>query len=130
MGKYENEVQALRAKAKGLQAEGVSLQRRIAAASGLDKHCLRRKKSFLGYYARYTLLAYALFRGKTYASTEGSCKNPPDAKRLLKEVEAHSSLMYTTTVSNGRTYHGWRPWTLEAIEGWLSAAGEVSNAAR
>lgn len=33
---------------------------------------------------RHTLLAYAFFRGKPYASCERSCRVKPDAKRVIR----------------------------------------------
>ncbi len=136
MKRYESEVQALRAKIKGLQVEGTALQKKITKTTGPKRHQLRVKKADLGTYARYSLLAYALFRGKTYMSTEGSCKSKPDAKRLLRELEAHTSLMWTTKEWNGKTYSCVVPWTLEAVKEWLCAAVsetktgvEVSDAA-
>ena len=66
----EMNLRVLKAKIRGLEAEGKSIRKRIDASSGMERDSLWRLKRELGYVTRCHLLAYALLREKPYARTE------------------------------------------------------------
>lgn len=120
----EIHVQVLRAKIRGLQAEGTTIQRKIARSEGAEKHSLRTRKNALGHHTRYHLLAYAFFRGVPYKRVEQRTRAEIHTKLLLDIVSAHQSLTKVTELKDGRSYTRWVPWTTEMLEVWLKAANE------
>ena len=108
-------LKALRAKVRGFQAEGVSIQKKISVAHGPNKASLWDMKRALGGEQRYYLLAYGLLRGLKYAQLESNTRCLPDPNRLLTVVREHDR--YRTVVQDGCTRVV--EWTLEDIKGLL-----------
>lgn len=113
----EFHVQVLRAKIRGLQAEGVTIQRRIARVKGETKHSLRCRKNMLGHFTRYHLLAYAFFRGVPYRCVEQRSRSALDIGLLLSVLKAHSDLDWMSKEPHLRG----KPWAQETVERWLRA---------
>jgi hypothetical protein len=92
---------------KTLAAEGVSLRRRIQAASGPERHRLWNEKREVGWRARNALLAYAFARNVPYSRTEPRCRpgNAPRAAWIGECVPGS--------------------WAEAAIEAWLHGAAGV-----
>lgn len=101
----------LRAKIKGLAAEGVRLGQRARATTRARRAAHRRTKSQVGAIARYHLLAYGLLRGVPYAAIERPrADHAPDPARLARLVHEHG---------------GWnaaREWPPERVRAWLAPA--------
>jgi len=84
------ELQALRAKVRGFQAEGISFHHSISKSSGIKRHNLWHHKRLLGNYSRLHLIAYGLLRNVPYIMIE-TCSpfNKPDPKAVLEIIKAH-----------------------------------------
>jgi len=113
-------LRALRAKVRGFQAEGTSIQKRITAASGPTKASLWDMKRALGGEQRYYLLAYGLLRGLKYSQMESNARHLPDPNRLLAVMREHDR--YRTVVQDGRTRVV--EWTLEDVKSLLKTENE------
>ena len=113
-------LRALRAKVRGFQAEGVSIQKKISAATGLYKASLWDMKRALGGEQRYYLLAYGLLRGLKYQQIESNARRLPDPKRLLDVVLEHDR--YRSIVQGDRTRVV--VWTLDDIKSLLKKENE------
>lgn len=108
-------IRSLRAKVRGFQAEGTSIQRKISTTTGLDRAALWEMKRVLGDEQRYYLLAYGLLRGLKYKQIESNARRLPDPKRVLDVVLRHDRYRVIPTDKGTRI----REWTLEDIEGLL-----------
>lgn len=76
------QIKLLKDSIKALAADGVEIHKQIIALrpvpdSGPERDKLWRKKRDLGSRTRAKLLAYAMLRGRSYASVESSCRNKP-----------------------------------------------------
>ncbi len=94
--------------------EGRALNTKIQAASGLDRHLLRREKKSAGARARYLLLAYAILRGREYQEQE---RHTADGNRP-----------YVTLILDAATSAG-AGIARESIETWLKPKEAVPSAA-
>jgi hypothetical protein len=121
-------VQLLRAKIRGLQAEGVTIRRRIAGSCGPTRNEFWERKRMLGAEARYHFLAYGLLRGRTYRQIEAvggvNRGHGINAAKLLELVKAHERFKTTRSERGGVRLS---EWTLADIERFLRAE-EVANA--
>lgn len=73
------QIKLLKSSIKALAAEGLEIHKQIIALrsvpdSGPDRDQLWRKKRDLGSRTRAKLLAYAMLRGRSYASVEPKCR--------------------------------------------------------
>lgn len=73
-------LRVLKAKIRGLEAEGRSIRAHITRSSGSHKDQLWRLKRELGNYTRAHLIAYGLLRGVPYAKIESNSASMIDLK--------------------------------------------------
>ena len=76
------QIKILKDSIKALAAEGLEIHKQIIAMrsvpeSGPERDKLWRKKRDVGAKARAKLLAYAMLRGRPYATVESKCRNKP-----------------------------------------------------
>ena len=83
-------LQVLRAKIRGLQAEGASIHARIRKAHGPKRNKLWNEKRALGNHCREHLIAYGLLRNVPYEKIERCAKqNRPNVVRVFELMKAH-----------------------------------------
>lgn len=92
---YQTVISKFKVKIKSLSVESLIIKKEEKKAKYLStKTCLYRHRiDIVRREQRYTLLAYAYFRGKTYQSIEKT-KNKPSIKtinRILKSLTGNSS---------------------------------------
>lgn len=88
---YHIGLQVLRAKIRGLQAAGITLQGRIRKVSGSKRGELRNEKRRLGNYSRVHLIAYGLLRGIQYTRIERCAENNrPNIATVLELMKEHA----------------------------------------
>ena len=75
---------------KERQAASRRLGEAIHRVSGLERHALRLEKRSYGAQTRSILLAYAMLRGKTYASVERSCVRAASPSAIADVVRQHA----------------------------------------
>ncbi len=87
------ELQALKAKIRGFEAEAGSIRKRINKSSG-DKRCaLWQKKRRLGEYTREHLIAYGLLREIPYERIErksDDAQHPLNFDSILEIIHSHT----------------------------------------
>lgn len=97
-------LRVLKAKIRGLEAEGRSIRAQINRSSGSRKDQLWLLKRELGYYTRHHLIAYGLLRGVPYESIE-----PRTATVYMNFVLVHEII--TDSV---QLWHK-KDWTVERV---------------
>lgn len=84
------DLQVLRAKVRGLQAAGVTLQCKIRKSKGDKRAAKRLEKRCLGWYSRMHLIAYGLLRDVPYERIERcSEENKPDPNIVFELMKLH-----------------------------------------
>jgi hypothetical protein len=73
------------------QAESRRLGQAIHRVTGLERHALRLEKRSYGIGTRSILLAYAMLRGKPYASVERTCVRTPSPSAIADVVRQHAA---------------------------------------
>jgi hypothetical protein len=122
-------LQILRAKVRGFQVTGSTLQSRISKAKGARKSRLWELKHRLGNQARYHLVAYGLLRGVPYERIERcSTNNKLNAEKLLEIMVAHTGIV-EMTCPDGRKLMGWAHYDLERVKALLDVRTPMTAAA-
>lgn len=86
------QLQVLRGKIRGLQAEGITIHNQIRKSKGLKRHELWLRKRLLGKVCREHLIAYALLRGVPYLSVEKCGEfNRPKFLKIFALIQDHAS---------------------------------------
>ena len=80
----------LKAKIKGLSAEGMTLRKKHNAAIKEDKFHFYNLKQYIKRDARHFNLAYAYLKGASYNILERTCNEKPSASQILKIVVMHN----------------------------------------
>lgn len=89
----DHNVQALRAKVRGFEAEGRTIRSRISKSSGKTRESFWHRKRRLGELTRWHLLAYAFMKGRPYKDVEPNVRQPIQSwqqANVLKVLMQHS----------------------------------------
>lgn len=85
------QLQVLRGKIRGLQAEGITIHNQIRKTKGMRRHELWLRKRQLGKVCREHLLAYAMLRGVPYLVVEKCSEfNRPEFLNVYEIIQAHA----------------------------------------
>lgn len=100
--KMDIKLRVLKAKIRGLEAEGRSIRAHITRSSGSHKDQLWCLKRELGHYTRAHLIAYGLLRGVPYSKIESNAQS-------IDYRAVHEVILETVP--------GWQrhSWTLERV---------------
>lgn len=102
-------LRVLKAKIKGLEAEGRRIRKKIERSEGTERDRLWRLKRELGYVTRCHLLAYALLRGKPYAAVERKSLFQRQLPLHVREI-----------ILQNATLAAELSWSVETVEAELS----------
>lgn len=108
-------LRVLKAKIRGLEAEGRSIRAQITRSSGARKAALWQRKRDLGNHTRAHLIAYAILRNVPYEKVERNSACMIDVKSIYDVVVA--------------TVPSWEQskWTVQRVRDYIWAPAPVQN---